>query len=240
MIATSHAIATSTDRAEPSWGDRAQASWDAVAPPVLHLVEDDPEVRDTVSCLFEASGWTVREYSSAEDFLAGPRPAGEACLVVELMLPGLSGLDLLDRLSAEGAQTPAVVLTAVSDAGSAVAALKAGACDFLAKPADAEMLFATVIDALEANREARARAEARCQARARFAQLTCREQEVLMMILDGKPNKIIAADLEINIRTVENHRAQVMKKTGATSLPALVKLYLASLGAEGIDPGILI
>jgi len=233
MIATSHALDTATDRAE--------ATWSALeTPSVIHLVEQDPEVQDMVTWLFESAGWTVREYASAEAFLDAPRPVGDACLVVELAQPGLSGLDLLDRLNAEGAQMPAVVLTELRDAGSAVAALKAGACDFLAKPADQEKLFSTVTGALERHREARAREEACSQAKARFAQLTARELEVLEMILDGKPNKIIAADLDINIRTVENHRAQVMRKTGAASLPALVKLYLASLGSDGLDPGTLV
>ncbi len=233
MIATSHAHFTATDRVDATWSGLD-------TPPVVHLVEDDPDVQDMVAWLFETAGWTVREYVSAEAFLAAPRPAGDACLVVELMLPGLSGLDLLDRLNAEGAQMPAVVFTGLRDSGSAVAALKAGAYDFLAKPTDSEKLCASVTGAVESYRETRARAAACGRAKARFAELTTREQEVLAMILDGKPNKIIAADLEINIRTVENHRAQVMKKTGAASLPALVKLYLASLGAEGIDPGMLV
>ncbi|MFU8864483.1 MAG: response regulator transcription factor [Rhodobacterales bacterium] len=233
MIATSPAQATATDRAE--------ATWSALeTPSVIHLVEQDPEVQDMVTWLFESAGWTVREYASVEAFLDAPRPVGDACLVVELAQPGLSGLDLLERLNAEGTQMPAVVLTELRDAGSAVAALKAGACDFLAKPADQEKLFSTVTGALDRHREARAREEACSQAKARLAQLTARELEVLEMILDGKPNKIIAADLDINIRTVENHRAQVMRKTGVASLPALVKLYLASLGSDGLDPGALV
>lgn len=231
-IATSHAQVAATDRVKASWSVKD-------TPPVIHLVEDDPDVHDMVTWLFESAGWTVREYVSAEVFLAAPRPVGDACLVVELTLPGLSGLDLLDRLKAEGIQMPAVVLTGLRDAGSAVTALKAGACDFLAKPADRQKLLTTVTGALERYREARAREEACSQAKARFVELTTRELEVLEMILDGKPNKIIAADLEINIRTVENHRAQVMKKTGAASLPALVKLYLAAHGTDGIDPGML-
>jgi len=199
-----------------------------VANPVIHLIEEDPLVRHTASDLFETVGWEVREYFSAEEFLAGQRPAGDACLVFDIALSGMSGLDLLEVLNAEGLQTPAVVLSCQRDASSAVAALKAGAADFLQKPADQKMLFTSVSDALDNYRKTRRKQQARQQAKARFARLTQREHEVMTMILDGKPNKIIAAELNINIRTVENHRANVMAKTGAASLPALVKLFLTS------------
>lgn len=202
------------------------------ATPVIHLIEDDPLVRHAAIELFETVGWEVREYFSAEEFLAGQRPAGDACLVFDLTLQGMSGLELLHVLNAEGLQTPAVVLSCQRDAGSAVAALKAGAADFLEKPADQHMLFTSVADAIDSYREARQRAQARSEAQSRFARLTEREHEVMLMILDGKPNKIIAAELNINIRTVENHRARVMSKTGASSLPDLVRLHFISASAN--------
>lgn len=224
---------TATSDALPISMDRADVPHDLMkAPPIIHLIEDDPSARHSTSDLFETAGWEVREYFSAEEFLSGQRPAGDACLVFDIALPGMSGLDLLKRMNAKGWQTPAVVLSCRCDASSAVAALKAGAVDFLEKPANDDMLFASVTDAIENYREARERAEARHRAQARFARLTKRENDVLMQILDGKPNKIIAAELNINIRTVENHRASVMAKTGASSLPALVKLFLESAGSD--------
>ncbi len=224
---------TSTSEALSLSMERATVPHDIMeATPVIHLIDDDPLVRHAASDLFETAGWEVRAYWSAEEFLAGQRPAGDACLVFDLALQGMSGLDLLQVLNAEGLQTPAVVLSCHRDAGSAVAALKAGAADFLEKPADQHMLFTSVADALDSYRQARQREQARIKAKARFARLTEREQEVMLMILDGKPNKIIAAELNINIRTVENHRARVMSKTGASSLPDLVRLHFTSASAD--------
>jgi FixJ family two-component response regulator len=225
MTATSEALSLTMERAAVPH-DLVQTT------PVIHLIDDDPLVRHAASDLFETAGWEVRAYRSAEEFLAGQRPAGEACLVFDLALRGMSGLDLLQVLNAEGLQTPAVVLSCHRDAGSAVAALKAGAADFLEKPADQHLLFTSVADALDSYRQARQREQARITAKARFARLTEREQEVMLMILDGKPNKIIAAELNINIRTVENHRARVMSKTGASSLPDLVRLHFTSASAD--------
>lgn len=200
--------------------------------PIIHLIEDNPVLRDVAGHLFKAAGWEVCEHVSAEAFLAGQRPSGDACLVVDIMLPGMSGLDLLELLSNEGSQTPVVMLSGQRDVGSAISALKVGAVDYLEKPANWEMLFASVSDALKKAREERKQEEVRIQAVARLAQLTKRENEVMMLILDGKPNKIIAFELCINQRTVENHRANVMRKTGASSLPALVNLFLESGRSE--------
>jgi FixJ family two-component response regulator len=183
-------------------------------------------MREAGRDLFETAGWAVCDYHSAEDFLSGPRPTGDACLVIDVMLPGMSGLALLLVLRAEGAQVPAIMLTGRGDAATAVAALKAGAADFLEKPADRTNLLASVGQALDQARADRARALARDRARARFETLTLREREVMQKVLDGIPNKNIAADLGINQRTVENHRARVMQKTKARSLPALVQLFL--------------
>lgn len=204
----------------------------SVAQAVIHLIEDNPALREAERILFEGAGWEVRDHYSAEAFLATPRPTGDACLVVDVMLPGMDGVALLELLRAEDFRVPAIMLTGRGDAATAVGALKAGAADFIEKPADWTMLLAAVTVAMEGARDIRARDHARAQAKARFDLITPREHDVMMMVLDGKPNKIIAADLGINQRTVENHRASVMTKTGAASLPALVKLFLEASGSE--------
>lgn len=203
-----------------------------VAQIVIHVIEDNPAMREAERILFEGAGWEVRDYFSAEEFLAGPRPSGETCLVVDVMLPGMDGVTLLEFLNAEELRIPAIVLTGRDDAATAVAALKAGASDFIEKPADWTMLQAAVTSAIEGARDIQTRHNARAQANARFDLITPREHDVMLMILDGRPNKIIAGDLGINQRTVENHRASVMNKTGAASLPALVKLFLQANGSD--------
>lgn len=194
--------------------------------PVIHLVEDNPVMREDARDLFEGEGWEVRDYFSAEDFLTNPRPSGEVCLVIDVMLPGMSGVALLQVLSTEFSQIPAIILTGRDDAATAVAALKAGATDFIEKPAARAKLLASVIEAMEQARDTRLRQESRAAARASFDKLTPREQQVMLLVLEGIPNKNIAADLGLSQRTVENHRASVMRKTRAPSLPALVALFL--------------
>jgi len=188
-------------------------------------------VRAACRSLFEAEGWDALPHASAEAFLDGPRPTGDACLVVDERLPGMSGVTLLGLLAAERCRIPAIVLTGHGDAATAVAALRAGAADFIEKPAPGPDLIASVARAMEHARDVRARADWRAKAAARFESLTPREREVLAMVLAGAPNKNIAADLAISQRTVENHRAALMRKTGAASLPELVRLSLAAAGA---------
>lgn len=205
---------------------RALQGESSAARPVIHLIEDNPAAREAGRILFEYTGWDVHDYVSAEAFLAGARPTGDTCLVIDVNLPGMSGIHLLEALRAENSSVPAIMLTGRRDAGAAVKAMKAGAADFIEKPADPAMLLASVVRAMEEARAERARKEARAQAKARFDDLTQREREVMMMILEGVPNKNISADLGISQRTVESHRARVMKKTGSRSLPALVQLFL--------------
>ena len=194
----------------------------------LHVVDDDPMVCETTRRLFEAEGWNVATHRSAEDFLAGPRPGAGACLVVDGLLPGMSGVELLKALRAENSALPAVMLTGHGDISMAVSAMKAGAVDLIEKPASAADLLASVAHAVARATDERARNSARRAAQKAFADLTPRERDVLSKVLEGAPNKIIAADLGINQRTVENHRASVMRKTGAASLPELVRMAIAA------------
>jgi two-component system CheB/CheR fusion protein len=194
--------------------------------PVIHIIEDDAAVREAGRCLFEAEGWDVQDHSSAEEFLAGPRPSRDACLVIDIALPGMTGLSLLEVLRQEKSSVPAVMLTGRRDAAAAVAALKTGADDFIEKPADPAALVTSVSRALERARDLRVREDVRIQAKARIDKLTPRQLDVMMKIMDGELNKNIAADLGISERTVESHRARVMRKTGAPSLARLIQLYL--------------
>lgn len=194
----------------------------------VHVVDDDPVIRESTRRLFEAEGWIVDTHASAEDFLATPGPEGAACLLVDNVLPGMDGVALIKRLRCQRSQLPVLMLTGHGDAATAVAAMKAGASDLIEKPASAAELVASVRHAVKTGRNGDPHSEAGNPAQEVFADLTPRERDVLAKVLDGAPNKIIAHDLGINQRTVENHRASVMRKTGAASLPALVRLALAA------------
>jgi len=194
----------------------------------VHVIDDDPMIRATMRRLFEAEGWMVVTHSSAEEFLALPRPEGACCLLVDNLLPGMDGVALVALLRSEGSHLPAVMLTGHGDAAVAVAALKAGASDLIEKPAGAADLLDSVRHAIRTSEKGQALAQSLKAAQERFATLTAREREVLSRVLTGAPNKIIAHDLGINQRTVENHRAAVMRKTGATSLPELIRFALAA------------
>lgn len=200
--------------------------------PVIYLIEDDPALREAGREVFESAGWVVHDFFSAEAFLAAPRPGTDACLVVDVRLPGMDGLTLLDTLRAEGSAVPAVMLTGMGDAATAVAALKAGAVDYIEKPSPRSALLASVAEAIKGARDVQARALLRSAAHERLGSLTPRETEILMMMLDGVPNKNIAAHLAISQRTVEGHRARLMRKCGVRSLPALVQLYLTAQGRD--------
>jgi two-component system CheB/CheR fusion protein len=198
----------------------------------IHVIDDNPIIREAMRRLFEVEGYMVATYSSAEDFLMAPRPKGAACLLIDNLLPGMAGVALIDRLRAEKMQIPTVMFTAHGDAALAVAAMKAGASDLIEKPASAVELLASVRQAITDSKDDKGDgvpSETRKAARLRFKDLTKREHQVMSKVLEGAPNKIIAADLGINQRTVENHRASVMRKTGAGSLPELVRLALLAV-----------
>lgn len=193
-------------------------------PTTVHVVDDDAMIRETMRRLFQAEGWNVVSYPTAEDFLSHPRPDGVAVLLVDNALPGMDGVGLITRLRAEGSAIPAVMLTGHGDAAMAVAAMRAGASDMIEKPSSAAELLASVRQAIKSSDDFRPQSDDRMAAQKRLDSLTERERQVLKRVLAGAPNKIIAADLGINQRTVEHHRASVMRKTGTASVPALVRL----------------
>ena len=213
------------------------AGANSLAPHVVHVVDDDGAVRHAIRAVLEAAGASVEEFATAEAFLADHRPGG-GCLLVDAYMPGMSGLALLERLQADGCALPAIMITGNSDVPVAVAAMKAGALDFIEKPIDAADLVARIARAIEHARDATKLSEWREGAARSIAGLTARQREIMDLVLAGHPSKNIAADLAISQRTVENHRASIMRKTGAGSLPALARLALAAGGSDrGDDPG---
>ncbi len=196
--------------------------------PVISVVDDDDAVRDAIMQVLESDGRAVAGFASGEAFLAAFQPANAACLLIDAALPGVSGIDLLERLRADGHGTPSIVITGQSDVPMAIRAMKAGASDFIEKPVDRQGLLASVARAMERSLDTAKLAAWHQAAADKVAGLTTRQREIMSLVLAGHPSKNIAADLGISQRTVENHRASIMHKTGAASLPALARLALAA------------
>jgi two-component system response regulator FixJ len=192
----------------------------------VHVVDDDEAMRDSLSFMFQAHGMAVRSYPSAEAFLQVVDGIQRGCVVTDVRMPGIGGVELVRRLVEQGANLPVVVITGHGDVPLAVEAMKSGAADFIEKPFDDLVLVKAVNAALAQLARASALGAAKTAAAERLAALSGREQDVLAGLLDGKPNKVIARDLGISPRTVEVYRAHVMTKTGASSLPELVRLAL--------------
>lgn len=206
-------------------------------PPIVFVVDDDSHVREAIRNVLEEDGREIEDYEDCETFLKAFRPGREACLVIDAYLPGMSGLELLRHLKEAGHRLPAIMITAGADVSMAVEAMKAGASDFLEKPIANDELLACIGRALEQSRDSHKLAAWRELAANLVATLTPREREILDRVLAGHPSKNIAADLGISRRTVENHRAAIMKKTATRSIPALARLALAaSENAEHAAP----
>jgi two-component system CheB/CheR fusion protein len=206
--------------------------------PIVFIVDDDSNIREGIRSVFEAEGMAVEDYAIAEDFLEAYRPGREGCLLIDAYLPGISGLELLQRLHGAGHSLPAIMITGNSDVPIAVKAMKAGAMDFLEKPISAKDLLASVKRALEQSKDSGKLTAWREDAAHHLEGLTPRQLQIMEMVLAGHPSKNIAADLGVSQRTVENHRASIMKKTGAKSLPALARLAVAA-ASNGADKPII-
>jgi two-component system CheB/CheR fusion protein len=202
----------------------------------VFVVDDDEAIRAALGDLLVLNAHPAECFRTCEAFLDAYQGGGEACLLVDAYLPGMSGFALIERLRGRGDPLPAIMITGQGDVPMAVHAMKAGAADFIEKPIDAAALLSNIRDALEHSRDAGKRSARRDAATAHLHGLTPRQREVMDLILAGHPNKNIAADLRISQRTVENHRAAIMKRTGSASLPALARLALAaSLDGAGLD-----
>jgi two-component system response regulator FixJ len=193
---------------------------------VVHVVDDEEPVRKSLAFLLTVSGFAVRVHESATAFLTAAPSLRNACLVTDLRMPDMSGVELLHRIRELALRIPAIVITGHGDVPMAVEAMKAGALDFIEKPFEDEVLIQAVRSA--ASEFDRAADTDVATIRTRFMELTDREREVMAGVVAGLPNKTIAYDLQISPRTVEVHRANVMAKMGARSLPELVRMTLAT------------
>lgn len=194
----------------------------------VHIIDDDVDVRESLCELLLLNHPHVNCHASAEDFLRDWVPENAACLLVDAALPGMDGLSLLRHLKKQGIMPPSIIITGKGDYATAIAALRIGTLDFLEKPLPAKALIASVDDALQIDAASRSVEIERETAREKLSSLTNRERDVLDKVLDGHPSKNIAADLGISQRTVESHRAAMMRKTGCRSLAALVRLAIAA------------
>ena len=201
--------------------------------PVIFVVDDDDSIRSALRAVLEDGGHIVEDFPGGEAFLAAYRPGQEGCLLVDAAMPGMDGLEVLRRLAEAGRRLPAIVITGHGDVGMAVSAMKAGALDFIEKPVSMPDLLAGIGRALDQSHDAGVRSAWQTAAAGSIAGLTARQRDVMAMVVAGHPNKNIAADLGISQRTVENHRASIMRKTGTKSLPALARLALAAASADG-------
>ncbi len=201
---------------------------------VIHVVEDDQPMRDSLTVLLEEAGYDVHPYATAEELLTLGANIEPGCVVSDVRLPGMDGLTLLRRLRAGGSALPLILITGHGDISMAVTAMKAGAKDFLEKPFEADALLASIESALRA-RSNDADAENADTVRQRLEKLTPREREVLEHLVAGRSNKEAAAKLGISPRTVEFHRAHLMEKTRAAGLPDLVRLWLTAQSLNAHD-----
>jgi two-component system response regulator FixJ len=200
----------------------------------VHVIDDDDAVRDSVAFLLRSARMDVRTYESATAFLDATSGQDVGCIITDVRMPGMNGVDLLRQLKARGSAMPVIVITGHGDIQLAVEAMKSGAADFLEKPFDDEALLASVKSAIGRMAEDAQRDIERAELTGKLAALSKREWEVLEGLVAGKPNKIIAFDLGISPRTVEIYRAHVMTKTGAGSLSELVRMALLA-GVVGPD-----
>ena len=195
---------------------------------VVHVIDDDEGVREGLCALLDAKGYAAQPHASCEEFLNGFSADAALCVVADLRMPGMGGLDLQTHLLKNSIDLPFIVITGHGDVTSAVRALKSGAADFIEKPIDGKSFIAAVERAVVARRANRTQSDAAHLAHERVAGLTPRERDVLCHLVEGNPNKIIAHQLSISPRTVENHRARLMVKMQADSVAELVRMALAA------------
>jgi FixJ family two-component response regulator len=202
------------------------------ATPTVFIVDDDSAMRDSLSFLIGSVGRKVETYASAEEFLDAYDNERPGCIVLDVRMPGLSGLELMEKLGQDRFAPPALLITGHGDIPMAVRALKAGAFDFIEKPFSDQVLLERIQQALQKDNADRASEHDRSDIERRAARLTSREAQVFELVVDGKPNKVVASDLGLSQKTVEVHRAHVMEKMRAESFADLVKMAVV-IGVTG-------
>ena len=198
----------------------------------VFLVDDDQAVRDALVLLMETAQFNAESFDSAEAFLDACDPDRPGCLVLDVRMPGMSGIKLQEELAARGIVIPIIFLTGHADVSMSAQAFRSGAIDFMEKPFDENILLERIQEAIRLDQSNRKALDKQANAESRLASLTPREDEIMWLIVAGKANKEIAAELDLSHRTVESHRGRIMEKTGARSLPDLVELTRASRGSR--------
>ncbi|GMR07067.1 MAG: response regulator FixJ [Gammaproteobacteria bacterium] len=194
--------------------------------PTVYIVDDDPSVRDSLSWLLESENLATSIFASAEEFLDAYHHEWNGCITLDVRMPGMNGLELQEQLDQRGNSLPIIIITAHADVPMAIRAMKAGAFDFIEKPFLDEQLLNCLRRAIKAGGRARREQDQRLEIEQRYATLTPRERQVMQMVVAGKANKVIAADLELSSKTIEAHRSRIMSKMKARSLSALVRMAM--------------
>jgi FixJ family two-component response regulator len=201
--------------------------------PLVFVIDDDPSVRRALSRLLKSHGFTVETFASAGEFLMRPHYDGPGCLVLDLQMPGLNGLELQQQLAPSGYQLPIVFITGHGNVPASVKAMKAGAVDFLTKPFESKDLFAAIQQALQKDEIARKVCVEVDHIQQKLDRLTPRELEVMKLLLRGLMNKHVAAELGISVKTLKLHRARVMEKMQVHSVAELVHMDYHRMAARG-------
>jgi FixJ family two-component response regulator len=201
---------------------------------IVFVVDDDVSVRRSLELLIESVGWQPETFASAREFLARPRALAPSCLVLDLRLPGLNGLDLQKQLAVDRFDMPIIFISGYGDVPTTVQAMKGGAVEFLTKPFEDTALLSAIQDALERSRSALTQAAEMLVLRESYASLTCRERQVMGLVVSGLLNKQVGGELGISEITVKAHRGKMMQKMKANSLPDLVNMA-ARLGVTALS-----
>ena len=194
----------------------------------IFVVDDDAAVRDSLGALLEAEGFAVETFESAKSFLAGYKPKPSCCVIADIRMPDMDGLELQEEIIRRGWGLPVIIVTGHGDVPLAVRAMKAGAVDFIEKPFDDLVLRASIERGIEQSRRTQGESAVAQEVESRLGQLTAREREVMEHLVAGRPNKVIAHRMDISPRTVEVHRGRVMEKMQARNLSDLVRMALAA------------
>jgi FixJ family two-component response regulator len=195
---------------------------------MVYVVDDEPEIRDSVAMLLRSVGIGSKTFASGTEFLAAADLEAAGCVIADVRMPGISGLELQENLRAKQVRLPIIIITGHGDVAMAVRAMKAGAADFIEKPFNGQVLLDAVNRALASSRADAGEPAQRVSIDERLATLSAREREVMVLIAEGRPNKVVATRLGLSTRTVETHRANIMQKMGAKSLADLVRMAIAS------------